>query len=623
MRRQSTLRSAETILIAFLLLAVLLAARAAASPIAFLEGDGTVSGTPFDAELKLHYAGPDLSRTLVQAALEIPPSSLTLNEYGYYNVRVSGEVLVDGRRYDRFRYRFDVADEGSDERPVLLGFERKLRPGEYELELVVEDLAAGRTYRTVRPLEVPTIAAPPPSGTVAEADAEMAPPPGATVEILAPERPILVGMQRFVARTRGDVDSVSFLLDGRRILTARRAPYTVELDLGERAEIHELRVEAFDAAGRRVASARRELNTGGQRFAVDLETGIVPRYPFDELYAEPTFELPEGRRVQRVELFLGDERLAVLDRPPFRHTFPRPDGEGHDDASLLRAVAHLDDGRVAQAVTVAGAEVEDVKVEMVELFPAIVDRKGRLVTSLSRGDLAIYENSIPQTIHRFERVDELPIHAGLLLDTSSSMEERLAGVATAAGRFLDTALRPADSAMLMTFAGHARTVVDFTDDRVLLANSLLGLEASGTTALYDSLLEALERFDGRQGGQRALLLLSDGQDEKSQAALRQVLEMARRTGVTIYTIGLDDYHYQSLDREVLHRLAVETGGRSYLIEDVDELAAVYAEIERDLRSRYLVAYQSTNSHDSRSFRVVDVQVTRPGLEARVARGYYP
>jgi VWFA-related protein len=115
-----------------------------------------------------------------------------------------------------------------------------------------------------------------------------------------------------------------------------------------------------------------------------------------------------------------------------------------------------------------------------------------------------------------------------------------------------------------------------------------------------------------------MLLLTDGKDEGSRFTFDDALEYARRAGVTIYAIGLGDAEHRKLNK-----LAEETGGRAFFIKSVDELTAIYASIESELRSQYLIAYQSNSTSAGNSFRSVDLKVAKPGLEAKTIRGYYP
>lgn len=153
---------------------------------------------------------------------------------------------------------------------------------------------------------------------------------------------------------------------------------------------------------------------------------------------------------------------------------------------------------------------------------------------------------------------------------------------------------------------------------MILAGGLAGLTAEGETALYDSLIY----FSGLRG-KRAIVVLTDGEDSHSKYSFEEAYEFARRTGVSIYIIGLG---LQSRDSEIrlrMRRLAAETGGELFLIDSAAQLGRVYADIPEELRSQYLIAYQSSQVDGDDKFREVEVKMLRRGLEAKTIRGYHP
>jgi VWFA-related protein len=171
---------------------------------------------------------------------------------------------------------------------------------------------------------------------------------------------------------------------------------------------------------------------------------------------------------------------------------------------------------------------------------------------------------------------------------------------------------------VVTFNDHPNLTVKFTNDLPALASGLAGLKAERGTALYDSIIFTLYYFTGVKG-QRAMLLLTDGKDEGSRFTFEDAMEYARRAGVTIYAIGLGD----DADKRKLEKLSGETGGRAFFLKSVDELAGIYATVENELRSQYLIAYQSSNTSGGNTFRSVDLKVSKPGMEVKTIRGYYP
>ena len=154
-----------------------------------------------------------------------------------------------------------------------------------------------------------------------------------------------------------------------------------------------------------------------------------------------------------------------------------------------------------------------------------------------------------------------------------------------------------------------------------VALSLEGLKSFGRTALYDAIITSLYYFRAERG-QRALVLLTDGEDTASGTSWEDALAYARRSGVAIYTIGLGLSEMKRGSRSKLAELAEATGGRAFLIDRADELSGVYGRIGEELRSRYLLAYSSDRPADPNGFRPVEVRI-RKGLKARVSRGAYP
>ena len=198
------------------------------------------------------------------------------------------------------------------------------------------------------------------------------------------------------------------------------------------------------------------------------------------------------------------------------------------------------------------------------------------------------------------------------------MEKSLEKAQAAAVQFLQGMVRPKDRAAVITFNDHPALAVKFTRDLRTLAGGLAGLKAERGTALYDSLIFCFYNFNGLRG-RRAILLLSDGKDEGSRFTYEEALEFARRAGVTVYAIGLGE----DVEKRKLAKISEETGGRAFFPRDADELAGIYAAIQEELRSQYLIAYQSSTTRTDPGFRVVDLKVGKSGLEAKTIRGYYP
>ncbi len=257
-----------------------------------------------------------------------------------------------------------------------------------------------------------------------------------------------------------------------------------------------------------------------------------------------------------------------------------------------------------------------MEVDLVELFAAALDGSGHPVRGLQASDFEVLEAGKPQKIIRFEQVDDLPLTLGIAIDTSFSMASSLGEAQRAAAGFANNLLTPRDRGFALQFGGRPELLVPPIDDPEAVALSLEGLRAFGRTALYDAVITSLYYFRAERG-QRALVLLTDGEDTASGTSWEDALAYARKSGVTIYAIGLGKG-----PRDQLTELAQVTGGRAFFIERADELAGIYDRIEEELRSRYLLTYSADRPADPSGFRPVEVRVKK-GLKARVSRGTYP
>ena len=587
---------------------------------------------PLPAKLDVDYPGRYQNRTVLQGLISVPASGaapIQLAAHRSYNLLLTGEVLQDGELFDRFRYKFDYpANPGEEGEALPLVFQRPLRPGAYNLIVKVEDVNSGKIFREERTISVPATERVAPVTRPAESvdaetarilsEANAALSNGETsVRILPPHGELQTGMLRFDTLATGSVDKVTFALDGKPLLTKKSPPYSVELDLGPLPRPRILTALAFDPAGTQVASDELLINANGNRFKVRLiEPRRGQRYT-GSLLARAEVEAPEGQTVERVEFYLNETLVATLYQPPYTQPVILPKSE---EIAYVRAVAHLTDGNTTESLVFVNApdNLEEIDIDFVELYTTVIDKKGRPVDGLTQKDFSVSESGVKQEIARVEKVTDLPVHVTVALDVSASMGESLDKARQAAVQFLQETIRPKDRAAVVTFNDHPNLAVKFTGDVADLAGGLAGLKAERGTAFYDTVVFTLYYFNGIKG-QRAVLLLSDGKDEGSRFTFEDSLEYARRAGVAIYTIGLGE----KIDKKKLERLAEETGGRSFFLKNVDELSGIYSAIEEELRSKYLLAYQSTNTTGENTFRTIDVKVAQPGTEAKTLRGYYP
>lgn len=628
---------------------------------------------PLAASLEISYPGRHQSRTVVQGLISVPRQAATaasLGTYSGYSFIVDGEVLRQGELFEQFRYRFALpqAEAPADTLPLVI--QRYLRPGPYTLILKAADQNADRAFRTVQEIEVPTvrprapataqvavresadqgnnaagIGAGPGASTaagdplaeaqlaeaqLAEANASIAT-GDQTLRILPLPSRLLVGNVRVEAHPRGDgIARVAFKLDGQQVLSKSRPPYSVELALGEQPQLHTLEAIALDAEGQVVARDETLINAGPHRFALRLiEPQPGKRYQHS-VRAHAEVEMPEGEHLDRLELYRNQTLVATLYQPPFEQPIllPPTSSTPGDGAPLtfVRAVAYLDDGNSTEDVVFINAPdlVDEVDVQLVELFTSVTDRHGDFVDGLTADEFTVLEDGIEQRILRFEPVRDLPIHAGIVLDTSESMIDKLEAVERAAYHFLDTVITPRDRAAVITFSDAPHLAVRFTNDKTVLAGGLANLDAGGHTALFDSIIFAVHYFSGLKG-KRAIIVLTDGEDSGSIYSDAEAIAFARHAGVAVYIIGLDLRSSAHESRLKMTRLARETGGETFFADQVsrgeNQLDRIYGRIEQEIRFQYLIAYQS--SQEGERFRRVEVEVARKGLEAKTIRGYVP
>ena len=588
----------------------------------------------FEAAVDYDFLGRFQSRTVVQGRVLVDAAATAVGEFAGYRSRdfvLVGEVVSDRELFESFRYKFGFPAAESEEAaagaPLLLPFQRYLRPGDYRLILRIEDVHGGTYFRGEQDVEVPRLtslaplprSAPEGERLLAEA-ARSVGSESVDIRLLKPAGEILSGLVRFDAVVEGEgVSAVAFLLDETPVLRKAQPPFSVELDLGDFPRPRTLRVEGVGESGDVLAWDELAINAGDHSFSVRLVEPLRGESYLSSLRARAEVEVPEGSTLDRLEFYLNEKLSATLYQEPFVQPIRLPPNAG---VSYVRAVAHLRDGDAAEDLVFINSpgDVERVDVQFVELFVSVTDRRGRPVEGLALADFEVLEDGESQQVSRFERVMDLPIHVGVLIDNSASMRASLDITRRAALRFFEQAIAPRDRAAVITFNRFPQMAVRLTNDLRELGSGLAGLTAEGQTALYDSLIFSLYHLAG-VAGQRAILLLTDGKDEVSRFSFEDALEYARRAGVTVYAIGLGIDEAGA--RRRLARLSAQTGGRSHFVRDPDLLDEIYANVQRELRSQYMLAYQSASQRTDDGFRRIEVDVRRAGTEVKTMSGYYP
>jgi Ca-activated chloride channel homolog len=269
-----------------------------------------------------------------------------------------------------------------------------------------------------------------------------------------------------------------------------------------------------------------------------------------------------------------------------------------------------------------------VDVDLVLLNASVTDPRNRNVTGLTREDFRVWEDKIEQQIEYFASED-VPLSVGIIFDVSGSMEKKLAPARAAANTFLNMGDRN-DEYFLIEFSDSPQLVQDFTSDITQLQSRLLFTRAKGRTCLYDALYLGLEKVSRGSNARKALLLITDGQDNNSRYSYSDVKRFAKEHDVMIYSIGIDDgigIELSGLNgRSVLENLAELTGGEAFFPPSVNDMAEICARIGFDLKHQYVLGYRPLNLSNDGKWRKIQVKVGRPkGLSAvsvRAKSGYY-
>jgi Ca-activated chloride channel homolog len=269
------------------------------------------------------------------------------------------------------------------------------------------------------------------------------------------------------------------------------------------------------------------------------------------------------------------------------------------------------------------ARVNEVNV----LFIA-TDKHGKFVRDLNQNDFSILDDhKPPQAILNFRRETDLPLHLGLLIDVSGSVDSRFDFEQTAATSFLQHTLRAHyDRAFVMGFNSHSQLAQDFTDNVSLLSTGIHRLHDGGGTALYDAIYKACkEKFlkdHPERPVRKAIIVVSDGEDNQSEISKAAAIEMAQRAEVIIYAISTDDSGLVLRGDKVLEQLADATGGRAFFPFKMKDITHSYAAIEDELRSQYVVSYKPADFDADGRYRSIEISSLKKDLQVRARRGYF-
>ena len=284
-----------------------------------------------------------------------------------------------------------------------------------------------------------------------------------------------------------------------------------------------------------------------------------------------------------------------------------------------------------QPPTPAKAEVDENRITLdvnrVNMLFTVTDKKGRFITNLTKGDFEVQEEKKPQSIVEFVAESDLPLRLGVLIDTSNSIRDRFRFQQEAAVEFINSVMRPQDLAAVVAFDTGPELVSDLTASTEKLAKAVRDLRPGGGTSLYDAIYyickERLMMDQPRHKFRRALVILSDGDDNQSRYSRDQALEMAQKSDVVIYAISTNISGIQSDGDKVLKYFAAETGGLTFFPFKVQDLAQSFENIANELRHQYSILYRPEPVKTDGLFHEVGIKVKgRKDLVVRARRGYY-
>jgi len=297
-----------------------------------------------------------------------------------------------------------------------------------------------------------------------------------------------------------------------------------------------------------------------------------------------------------------------------------------------RRAAAILAGVVALTAVVSARQVFRTSTDLVLLNVTVADAAGHLVSGLNKEDFEIFEDGVLQVVSNFSR-EPLPIALSIALDTSTSMERKLPVAQEAAIGFVRR-LGPRDVAQIIDFDSQAQILQAFTNDQAALEQAIRKTQAGGSTSLYNALYTAISELKSVKGAtptevrRQAVVALSDGEDTSSLVTFEDVLDLAKRSEVAVYTIGLRNKEELAINGKwneadyILKTLAQDTGGRPFFVADVSQLPAIYGQIADELGNQYSVGYISKNTKHDGAWRKINVRITRPNVVARTKSGYF-
>lgn len=332
------------------------------------------------------------------------------------------------------------------------------------------------------------------------------------------------------------------------------------------------------------------------------------------------------------ELLLTQSSAAQVDQRPSASPSPTPP-------------------KVREEVPQDSDEIVKVETNLTNVFFTAADKNKRFISNLTVDDIRVLEDGQPQQVFTFQQNIDLPLSLAILIDTSASEERTLPDLKAAARVFLESVIRGKDEAAIISFTGETTLEQSFTGSIERLRRAIDRVEfvppsgyigggvvvngtppisgtnqsLAGSTAIWDAIWVTTDEVisDSAEHTRRAIILLTDGDDTSSRMKMHEAIERAQKADAFIYSIGIGDRYTFNVDEGSLRKISEKTGGRAYFPSNERDLREAFAQIQRDLREQYLVAYSPSNKNRDGSYRRVEIQVVNPAFRQELKLNYRP
>jgi Ca-activated chloride channel family protein len=591
----------------------------------------------FALEVTAEYLGMAGKKTVVRIKLSSPELSKAAAAHGVraFAGELRGTFSRGADMVEAFRY--PVAGDITDGRTFTYSFLRPVLPGNYRLKLMVDDPTGREIGEGTVDLSVPEVGmtfrpdmAPSEAGTLPEAEAIViadegepreTPETGASkLKILPPSREAPVGLLRLDAEVEPPITRVEFYLADKLLVARNRPPYSVEIDLGNLPLKQTVRAVGYDDSGRLIDEDAWAINEGNARVAVRVLP--QPDAPAGKVRIRVAVQSISGGVAKQVELFLDEKRIGSWTSEPYVATIPF---EQYTRGTYIRATATSEDGKEANDIKMlhgTSTSVESVRVDVVQLHVSALDKSAHFVKGLAREDFSIQEDGRPQKMTGFEVAENLPLTIGLVVDGSGSMEKGLSFVHDASADLFRDLIHEKDRGFVIEFRERPKFLQELTGDSGSLQRAARETRAEGATALYDSVILGLYQFRALQG-RKALVVVTDGADNRSHVEFDTLLRYCRSAGSPIYFIAVNIPLTDFKSRKAINSIASESGGEVFSIGSAAKIGEVTKRIEEELRSQYVLAFRTDSQKPPGEYRAVSVAVVKPGISVRTIRGYIP